>query len=217
MEQGDFRARLMTMRGTRYKEVCTVFSLALALCLFLATTACRGDSVIVFNEIHYHPLAREAELEWVELHNQMAVDVDISGWYLSDAVFFQFPGETIIPGGAYLVVALNPAAFEAEAGIAGAFGPFVGRLDNSGENLELRDHNARLMDSVSYRSGGGWPVAADGSGVTLSKLDPDTRSSKTGSWTISGRVGGTPGAVNFPGEAGDAGGGPQGLVSLLEF
>ena len=217
MEQDNFRARLMTMRGSRYKEVCIVFSLSLSLCLFLATTACRGDSVIVFNEIHYHPLAREAELEWVELHNQMAVDVDISGWYLSDAVFFQFPGETIIPGGAYLVVALNPAALEAEAGIAGAFGPFVGRLDNSGENLELRDHNARLMDGVSYRSGGRWPVAADGSGVTLSKLDPDTRSSKTGSWTISSRVGGTPGAVNFPGEAGDAGGGPQGLVSYWNF
>ena len=38
-----------------------------------------ADSVVVFNEVMYHPLEREAELEWVELHNQMAVDVDISG------------------------------------------------------------------------------------------------------------------------------------------
>ena len=42
-----------------------------------------ADSVVVFNEVHYHPVEREAELEWVELHNQMAVDVDLSGWYLS--------------------------------------------------------------------------------------------------------------------------------------
>ena len=154
-------------------------------CCFFVSNPCEADSVVVFNEIQYHPATREAELEWVELHNQMAVDVDISSWYLSDAVFYQFPGGTIVPGGGYVVVAINPAAVEAELGVVGVYGPIVGRLDNSGENLELRDHNARLMDSVSYRSGDGWPVAADGSGVTLSKLNPNWRSSRTGSWGVS--------------------------------
>ncbi len=192
---------------------------AAIICVFLVPMACLGDSVVVFNELQYHPATREAELEWVELHNQMAVDVDISGWYLSDAVFYQFPEGTIVPGGDYIVVAVNPAALELQAGIAGAFGPIVGRLDNSGENLELRDHNARLMDSVTYSSGDGWPVAADGSGLTLSKLYPDWRSSRTGSWGVSERTGGTPGAVNFSLEPGEvpAGGALQGLVSYWNF
>ena len=177
-----------------------------------------ADSVVVFNEVHYHPAEREAELEWVELHNQMAVDVDLSGWYLSDAIFYQFPAGTILGGGEYIVVALNPQALEAEMGFADAFGPFTGRLENSGEKLELRDHNARLMDWVNYEPGDGWPVAADGSGLSLSKVNPDTKSSKTGNWKGSERTGGTPGEVNFETEAAAAAGGAGGgLVSYWNF
>src|SRR5262245_47221841 len=46
----------------------------LAVCLaFLGVTlgrAAAADSVVVFNEIMYHPATNEAALEWVELHNQ---------------------------------------------------------------------------------------------------------------------------------------------------
>ena len=207
------------MKSTNHNYARGLLAGAALACCFFSAIPCEADSVVVFNEIQYHPATREAELEWVELHNQMAVDVDISNWYLSDAVFYQFPGGTIVPGGGYVVVAINPAAVEAELGVVGVYGPVVGRLDNSGENLELRDHNARLMDSVSYRSGDGWPVSADGSGVTLSKLNPNWRSSRTGSWGVSDRTGGTPGAVNFQPEDGgvQGGGATQGLVSYWDF
>ena len=55
---------------------CAIFLLS----LFVWPVLALADSVVVFNEVHYHPAEREAELEWVELHNQMAVDVDLSGW-----------------------------------------------------------------------------------------------------------------------------------------
>ena len=38
------------------------------------------DSTVVFNEIMYHPQEEEDPLEWIELYNQMANDMDISGW-----------------------------------------------------------------------------------------------------------------------------------------
>ena len=38
-----------------------------------------ADSTVVFNEIMYHPATNEPALEWIELHNQMAVSMDISG------------------------------------------------------------------------------------------------------------------------------------------
>ena len=45
----------------------------------------------------YHPNAtNEAQLEWVELHNQMAVDMDISGWSLAGGVKFTFAEGTVI-------------------------------------------------------------------------------------------------------------------------
>ena len=37
------------------------------------------DSVVVFNEIMYHPEDADG-IEWIELHNQMSVDVELSGW-----------------------------------------------------------------------------------------------------------------------------------------
>ena len=43
----------------------------------------QADSVVVFNEIMYHPAVNEPGLEWVELHNENSVDVDLSGWRLT--------------------------------------------------------------------------------------------------------------------------------------
>src|SRR5688500_13506254 len=58
-----------------------------------------ADSVVVFNEIHYHPASNEATNEWIELHNQMAIDIDLSAWSVRGGVDFTFAEGTIIPGG----------------------------------------------------------------------------------------------------------------------
>ncbi|MCA9246287.1 MAG: lamin tail domain-containing protein, partial [Planctomycetales bacterium] len=75
-----------------------------------------GDSVVVFNELNYHPAPGDEALEWVELHNQMAVDIDLSGWRITGGIEFQFAPATIIAGGGYMVVAANPASVELAAG-----------------------------------------------------------------------------------------------------
>ena len=67
--------------------------------LGLSSRSAHADSTVVFNEIMYHPFTNEAELEWIELYNQMAVDMDISHWYITGGITFQFPEETIVPGG----------------------------------------------------------------------------------------------------------------------
>jgi len=158
----------------------------------------KADSVVVFNEIMYHPATNEPALEWVELHNQMAVDVDLSGWSLAGGIDFKFAEGAVIQGGGYLVVALSPADLEAATGLTNALGPFSGRLSNSGEKLELYNNNGRLMDSVNYDVEGDWPVAPDGSGVSLAKADEDTDSGSAANWRVSAFVGGTPGRRNFP-------------------
>src|SRR5213082_1582787 len=86
------------------------------LLIFLATfIASRSfaDSTIVFNEIMYHPATNEPLLEWVELHNQMAVNMDVSGWSLTGGVQYQFAEGTIVPGDGYLVVAVSPSTLAA--------------------------------------------------------------------------------------------------------
>src|ERR1051325_10200660 len=68
-----------------------------------------ADSPVVFNEIMYHPLTNESQLEWVELQNQMAVDMDISHWRLDGGISFRFPEGTVIRAGGYFVVAASPS------------------------------------------------------------------------------------------------------------
>jgi hypothetical protein len=159
----------------------------------------RADSTVVFNEIMYHPQqTNEAQLEWVELYNQMAVDIDISGWYLAKGINYKFAEGTVVPGGGFLVIASSPGDLVAATGATNVLGPFIGRLANGGDTLELRNNNDRVMDSVSYGVDGDWPLAPDGTGVSLAKLNPDAGSAFPKSWGISARVGGTPGSANFP-------------------
>jgi hypothetical protein len=183
--------RLIAMKR-RSTVICSAFSALLALPIVCLSV----DSVVTFNEVMYHPATNEAALEWVELHNQMAVNVELSAWSLRGGVRYDFPEGTVIPGGGYVVIAANPPVLEAATGFSGALGPFSNRLSNAGESLTLRNHGGRLMDRFAYRDGGDWPVGADGSGATLAKINEDRPSAPPDNWTSSLLVGGTPGARN---------------------
>lgn len=153
------------------------------------------DAVVTFNEIHYNP-AEGQDAEWVELHNQMAVNVDISGWSLADGIDYTLPAGTVISGGGYLLIAKNPS-HPSLAGISGIKGPYTGNLSNSGETIDLVNRSGRLMDRLEYGDTGGWPAAADGAGATLAKRRPGLAAENPRNWRASLRSGGTPAAFNF--------------------
>ena len=71
---------------------------------------------------------------------------------------------------------------EAATGLTGVLGPYAGSLSNGGEQLELVDRNGRFMDVLDYKDGGRWPVAADGSGASLAKIDPKRKFSASSRW-----------------------------------
>ena len=154
------------------------------------------DGTVVFNEIMYNPPGDDESSEWVELHNQQGVDMDISNWALEGGVDFTFPEGTIVSGGGYLVVVGNSEGVP-PPGATEAMGPFTGRLNNNGEELRLVNNSGRVVNSVDYGDRGDWPVAPDGSGASLAKLDASTASHVASSWTHSSQIGGTPGSANF--------------------
>ncbi len=160
------------------------------------------DSTVVFNEIMYNPVGGEDVLEWVELYNQLAVNVDLSGWRV-DGTGYEIPEGTTIPGGGYLLIAKDPAQFEQATGLADVLGPYAGQLSNGGEQLELQNNSGRIIDALDYSDGGDWPVAPDGSGASLAKLAKYIASGPAANWTTSFQVGGTPGAKNFIGDGSD--------------
>jgi hypothetical protein len=162
-----------------------IFTMLIAFQSWVAAAA-PSDSVVVFNEIMYHPVAAGDDgeaAEWVEIYNQMGVDIDLSGWRLSGGIDFTFPDGSVIGGGSYLVVTSDQ---------------FEGKLSNGGETINLRDNSDRLMDSLAYRDTAPWPVGADGSGASLAKISPLRPSAEVANWRASPKVGGTPDAANFP-------------------
>ncbi|WP_193212562.1 lamin tail domain-containing protein [Luteolibacter marinus] len=153
------------------------------------------DAVVTFNEIHYNP-ALGQDGEWIELHNQMAVNVDLSGWSLADGISYDFPAGTVIAGGGYLTIAKLPG-HASLAGVPGVLGPFDGNLSNSGETIDLVSSSGRLMDRLEYGDHGEWPVEADGAGASLAKRQPGLAAADPANWRASLGQGGTPSGINF--------------------
>ena len=174
---------------------CRSFCLLL-LGLILASSV-RADSPVVFNEIMYHPATNEAQLEWIGLQNQLSVDVDLSRWSLEGGVSFTFAEGTVIRAGDYLGRSFTLR-------IAGGHRPdqcgwaLVDWLSNSGETVQLRNNNRRIMDEVSYGVDGDWPVAPDGAGPSLARKRPNVRGAEAANWQASLQNGGRPGRKTFP-------------------
>ncbi|MGH9361199.1 MAG: CotH kinase family protein, partial [Thermoanaerobaculia bacterium] len=154
-------------------------------------------------EVHYHPGDDEA-LEFIEIRNLEASAVDISGWDLP-AVGYVFPKGSEAPGGEVLVVARDPERLKARhprLGKTRLFGPYAGRLGNSGEELRLRDggfHQGErcfpeTIDVVKYGDAPPWPREPDGGGPSLELRSAALDNDLPESWRASAEAGGTPGA-----------------------
>lgn len=154
------------------------------------------DSTVVFNELMYNPVGEEST-EWIELHNQMSVDIDLTGWSIR-GVDYSFPDDAWLEGGGYLVIAKDPQRLRAATDLNQVLGPFEGRLDNAGEELTLLNASDRVMDRLDYGDRDAWPDAADGTGVTLAKRMPLMATAPAEHWRASLQQAGTPGEVNFP-------------------
>ncbi|NQT84470.1 lamin tail domain-containing protein, partial [bacterium] len=169
-------------------------------CVSLVVAAAPTD--VVINEIMYNPPddGTGEELEYVELYNKGAEDVDLSGWQFADGIDFTFPSGTIIESGGFLVVCSDPTEMVSTYGIYNIIGPFDGRLNNQGERVALSDNSAvpALIDEVDYETGGEWPGEPDGNGPSLELVNPWVDNNVGGHWRASEppEDNGTPGVQN---------------------
>ena len=67
---------------------------------------------VIINEVHYDPDVRIELAEFIELFNAGDYDVDLSGWYFKDGITYQFPADTILPAGGYIIVAQDPQTIQ---------------------------------------------------------------------------------------------------------
>jgi hypothetical protein len=147
-------------------------------------------------EIMYNPPGGSL-YEFIELANTSASTLDLGGISFS-GIDFRFHAGTILGPGERLVLGSNTdtnAWLARYPGVVPA-GWFAANLSNAGERIALYDADGRLITSVDYDDGGGWPAAADGAGSSLELIDPHGDPDAPANWQASTTVGGSPGAAN---------------------
>jgi hypothetical protein len=178
-----------------------------------------GAESVVISEIMYHPYdptgtAEDRRLEWIELFNNGAKPVDMTGLRFADGVEYTFPNVTIAAH-EYLVVAADVAMFSARyPGVKNVVGGWTGWLSNSGERIALADSVGAVMALVPYADEGDWAVRelgpveqnhrgwqwsdqTDGGGSSLELINAALPGECGQNWAASLMPGGTPGQANL--------------------
>jgi hypothetical protein len=152
---------------------------------------------LVITEIMYKPAPRSdgRVLDFVEIFNSNPYFEDISGYRLSGGIDYTFPSNTVLQGGAFLVVAKVPADIEAIYGISNVVGPYSNNLETA-STVRLRNDQGHIYLEIQYENLPPWPVAADGTGHSLTLLRPSYGEGQPQAWGISDLVGGSPGRMD---------------------
>jgi len=136
---------------------------------------------IVITEIMYNsPEAGTDTLEFIELYNKSASNINLLGYSFTSGVEFTFPGYNL-GAGEYVMVAVDSVAFENVFGLP-AFQWTAGALSNSGELIELSNAAGDVVDAVDFSDGGAWPSAPDGNGSSLVLCDVDADNNDGANW-----------------------------------
>ena len=161
-------------------------------CGLSVTSAARAQ--VVISELMYDPVGGNTN-EFVELHNVGTNAVDIGGWMFSAGITYTFASPSVLNSGAYLVVAVNRAAFTAlYPNVTNlAAGNYTGQLSNQGEQVALADAAGSTVFSVTYSNKAPWPLAAAGLGSSLVLVDPYGSPNDPTNWVASAQLNGSPG------------------------
>ncbi|WP_372806084.1 lamin tail domain-containing protein [Pontiella sp.] len=181
-----------------------------------------GD--VVVSEIMYHPADSNA-FEFIELFNRTSSAVALydatyptNTWKLDGAVEYTFPEGTVLAAGQCLIVSETDAAtFRAYYSVdesVTVLGPYDGKLNNDGEELELTrpgDPEALtgeipyiLVERIEFNDAAPWPTAADGLGASLERIDAALYPNDAANWTANASP--SPGSTALDAGAVDADG-----------
>lgn len=153
-----------------------------------------GD--VIINEFFCDPSPQVglANAEFVEIYNRSNKVFDVSGWQLADASSTGTVQSGILLPDSYIVLSStsNIDSFVVATGVTS-----FPSLNNSGDNIVLRDMNGIILDSITYDLS--WykdPSKEDG-GYTIERINPNDPCSDADNWAASNdNLGGTPGEVN---------------------
>ena len=147
---------------------------------------------LVINELMYSP--QNDEPEWVELYNRSKSVIDISGWKILDKTT-----QTVITNIPYQLAAGDFLILTHDATITSYYDSVnnyivlnLPTLNNTGDDIVVRDFYGNIIDSISYKSSWGRL-----NGVSLERINSDLPTNDSSNWKSSQSIyRATPGKEN---------------------
>lgn len=167
----------------------------------------RAEDALRVTEIMYNPLP-DGDLdgdsyEFLEIKNTGAGPVDLSGVRLEGGIEYEFSEGTVAEAGAFMVLAIDAAAFAARYPRVPLAGVYRRNLANSGDAFALVAADGERLQEIAFSDAWPWPAEADGKGHSLVPVDVDSPGdpSQAAYWRASLALGGSPGRddVEIPG------------------
>ncbi len=136
-------------------------------------------------------------MDWVAIQqsdNSTDIVSEYQPWRITGEVEFIFPVHQTLSAGSFLIIAQNRTAFKAKypaVPAARVLGPYEGKLNNGGGNIILaqpgdqewgRDQYLIPRDKVEYDDETPWPVAPDGGGPSLNRINPTQYGNDPANW-----------------------------------
>ncbi len=164
---------------------------------FIPTPAEKRD--VVINELYpdFTPSNGLPESEFIELFNASNKIFDLNGWVLSDGTSNATLANHILRPSEYLIICPPTAALDYSN--FGATQDLISfpTLNNTGDNITLKDNNGKTIDFVNYTDNWYQNENKDDGGYTLERINPFTDCVGANNFIASNAaIGGTPGAQN---------------------
>jgi hypothetical protein len=110
------------------------------------------------------------DFEYLKLSNRSPTSYNLSGMKVVSGIEFEFPRLTIIKPKESIYITREMAAFTTRFGRDKRIvGPFSGRLDNVGEELQITFYDGQILTTFNYQSKDPWPVSPEDSGFILKR------------------------------------------------
>jgi hypothetical protein len=134
--------------------------------------------------------------EFIELKNTSSKPLNLSGVRFTAGIQYEFSEGTILAPGQFWLLTPHRSNFRDRQPDVPVQGSYMGRLDNSGERLTVRDYFGNSITTVRYSDRAPWPVSPDGLGYSLVPVNPNPAGAQDDvtHWRASHNPSGSPGA-----------------------
>jgi len=154
---------------------------------------------VVFSEIYYDTMGTDSVEEWIELYNNSPMEVDLSGWTITDnngtGSTYTIPqGNTIKPY-SYFTIAADSSGFNNLYGYGADLYGAIPALNNSGDALILKNNLGTEKDAVAWEGGAssgipsGWgstSLPTVSTGGTIIRTYPNIDTDHYTDWSTAG-------------------------------